>query len=115
VQNSAQKLEKNSSGNQKSQSKSGERKLWVSPRDVFSLHRCANRELKQKISSQTFVPKKRRRSSEARLRTARQRRVCCGLARAGGRAGGQVVWAAVFFLAKSRQKAKLKIKISKKN
>jgi hypothetical protein len=31
------------------------------------------------------------------------------------RAGGQVVWAVVFFLAKSRQKEKLKIKISKKN
>lgn len=33
----------------------------------------------------------------------------------GGRAGGQVVWGAVFFLAKYRQKAKFKIKISKKN
>jgi hypothetical protein len=37
------------------------------------------------------------------------------IARAAGRPGGEVVWAAVFFLAKSRQKAKLKIKISKKN
>jgi len=37
------------------------------------------------------------------------------IARAGGRAGGQVVLGAVFFLAKYRQKAKFKIKFSKKN